>query len=288
MAVYCEAISILVRRNVADEKVAGGCAFLAETFPGGSMWGDESLLRFGFMAPSDVGLWANHLEGLGLIFTFEEEGLLKFLDFAVVDQIIGLTTNCDWLTSEVIEGHRWAWTGDRHTQTFLFPEIVADNQMKFISNSLADELPFATSDNLDVTIDSSSGKPLFVGRVFGNQQVFDELVRKFRIEYELGNLISALQFQRQIDNHLSTSNTIHVDPTLHVEAARLLTALSSSVDPSFALEALHRWEAVTESEIGRTSSECWLNRGLLEKRLKFRRSATLSLRRSNQLRKLGL
>jgi hypothetical protein len=287
MAVYCEAISVLIRRHIADEKVNGGCIFLAETFPGGSMWGDESLLRFGFMAPSDAGTWTNYLGSLGLTFTVEEEGSLKFLDFAVVDQKIGLTTGCNWLETEIIEGHRWAWTGNRNDQTFLLPAVVADHQMNFISRSKVEGLPFSTSENLDITIDPTSGKPHFVGRVFDNQQFFDQLVRKMQIEYGLGNLISALQIQRQIDYLRSTSNHVYIAPELPIQAARLLTDLSLSVDPDFALEALQRWVEVTESDIGRYRSECWLHRGILEKRLNLRRDASRSLRQSNQLRTNG-
>lgn len=287
VAVYCEAISVIIRRHTADRKVNGGCAFLAGIFPGGSMWGDESILRFGFMASSDAGSWTNYLGSLGLTFTVEEEGSLTFCDFAVVDQKIGLTTGCDWLKTEIIEGHRWAWTGNRHDQTFLLPDVVADHQMNFISSSKAEGLPFSTSENLDITIDPTSGEPHFVGRVFDNQQFFDQLVRKMQIEYGLGNLIAALQIQRQIDHLLSTSNLVYIAPELPIQAARLLTELSLSVDPRFALEALKRWVEVTESDLGRLRSECWLNRGILEKRLNLRLDASRSLRQSNQLRTNG-
>ena len=37
-------------------------------FPGGSLWDDENLIRFGFMTPQDTGVWVRQLEDLGFVF----------------------------------------------------------------------------------------------------------------------------------------------------------------------------------------------------------------------------
>ena len=68
MAIYCEAISVIVRKETVRTILNISPDELIRKFPGGSCWQDENLIRFGFMAPQDAGVWKNCLEDMGLRF----------------------------------------------------------------------------------------------------------------------------------------------------------------------------------------------------------------------------
>lgn len=93
MAVLVEGISVVVKRSALTERYPGGWNGLVENCPNKTFCADSDLTRIGFMAPKDVGTFVQDLEVAGLI--FQEDGAA--VDLAVVDQMRGPTTRCDWL-----------------------------------------------------------------------------------------------------------------------------------------------------------------------------------------------
>ena len=80
MAIYCEAISVIVQKSTIKLKLGISPADLMRKFPGGSIWEDENLIRFGFMAPQDAGVWVRQLQDLGLVFYDHVDGGFRSRD----------------------------------------------------------------------------------------------------------------------------------------------------------------------------------------------------------------
>jgi hypothetical protein len=278
MAIYCEAINVIIARQTTNVVVDGGCARLAEEFPGGSIWGDEELLRFGFMAPNDAEIWVEHLKSSGLKFTEDLPEGPTFIDIAVIDQFRGLNAPCAWIETEIVDGHRWAWLIGHRPQSFELPEYANDKEMNFIPFSVAEGLPIFSGDGSDVTIDAQTGKTTFIGRVFPDQQAYDTAMRHVLIEFQLGHFQSALEYLQIAEEIRPLREN---DEYL---AASLLTSYAADIDSRFALEALRRWMRITEIGPGKNDSDAWLRRGMLEKQLGFRSQARASLRRAHKLR----
>ena len=278
MAIYCEAINVIISRLTANQVVDGGCARLEEQFPGGSIWGDEELLRFGFMAPNDAETWVEHLQSSGLRFSENLPEGPTFIDIAVIDQFRGLNALCAWIETEIVNGHRWAWFIGHRPQSFELPEYANGKEMHFIPHAVAEGLPIFSEVGMDVTIDQQTGKSMFIGRVFQNQQTYDTSMRQVLLEFQLGHLQSALE-QLRIAEEIRPLR--EDDEYL---AASLLTTYSTNIDSRFAPEALFRWMKITEFGPGQNDSDAWLRRGMLEKQLGLRSEARTSLRRAHKLK----
>lgn len=93
MAVLVEGISVIVRREAIERKIAGGWDAFRKTVPNRTLCADEEIARVGFMSPSDTRMYIEMLERLGL--RFRENG--EAVDLAVVDQLGGPTVKCRWL-----------------------------------------------------------------------------------------------------------------------------------------------------------------------------------------------
>jgi hypothetical protein len=93
MPVLVEAISVIVRREAIERKIAGGWDAFRKTVPNRTLCADEEIARVGFMSPSDTRIYIETLEGLGLRFLVGGEAV----DIAVVDQLGGPTVKCRWL-----------------------------------------------------------------------------------------------------------------------------------------------------------------------------------------------
>lgn len=112
MAVLCEGISVIVRRDSIDERFTGGWAAFEELVPNATLCSDGELARVGFMNPDSVEDFVSELEVRGLTFDADEfrdaaeafgvpenelADELNREDIAVVDQVRGPTRPCAWL-----------------------------------------------------------------------------------------------------------------------------------------------------------------------------------------------
>jgi hypothetical protein len=106
MSVLCEAISVIVPRDVLERLWPGGVEAYAASIPNRTFCADGRLTRVGFMHPNDVGHHLNGLAAAGLTTADEHE---VFVDLAVVDQFEGPTRPCAWLEWERVEQITRAW-----------------------------------------------------------------------------------------------------------------------------------------------------------------------------------
>ncbi len=96
MAVLCEGISVIVRRDAIDERFQGGWPAFQDLVPNATLCTDGELARVGFMDPGSVEAFVDALEERGLTFWTDPVEAPEE-DIAVVDQLRGPTRVCDWL-----------------------------------------------------------------------------------------------------------------------------------------------------------------------------------------------
>jgi hypothetical protein len=103
MAVLCEVISVVTRRDSIDAFYKGGWDAFQTDVPNATMCTDGELVRVGFMSPDAVGIYIKTLEANGLQFQSKEELLepssssRAVSDIVVIDQLQGPTTPCEWV-----------------------------------------------------------------------------------------------------------------------------------------------------------------------------------------------
>ena len=93
MAVLVEGISVIVRVDRINDTYPGGWESFVFDCPNSTLCADSNIARVGFLDPDDVDSFCKQLEKYGLV--SQREG--KAIDFVVVDQLQGLTVDCDWL-----------------------------------------------------------------------------------------------------------------------------------------------------------------------------------------------
>jgi hypothetical protein len=93
MGVLVEGISVIARRDAIDSKYPGGVSQYAADCPNPTFCADDDLTRVGFTSPYDAQRWVTALQQRGLVFVEDEQAV----DVAVVDQVKGPTSRCDWL-----------------------------------------------------------------------------------------------------------------------------------------------------------------------------------------------
>ncbi len=95
MAVLTEGLSVIVRRSAIDGRFQGGWAAFVAQLPPDSLCDDGELARVGFKDSIEAEAFVRALTRAGLVFVDDRGGQAR--DLAVVDQLVGLTTPCDWL-----------------------------------------------------------------------------------------------------------------------------------------------------------------------------------------------
>jgi hypothetical protein len=100
MAVLCEAISVIVRRDSINEFFNGGWEGFLKAIPNSTMCTDGELVRVGFMDPKYVEQFVTEIVDGGLQFKplmDSSDELREIDDIAVIDQMNGLTGECSWV-----------------------------------------------------------------------------------------------------------------------------------------------------------------------------------------------
>jgi len=174
MAVLIEAVSVVLKRDVINEKYPGGWNAFKEEVPNQTLCAVSEIARVGFMSPVDVETYIKSLEKIGFIYL--NEG--KAVDIVVVDQQRGLAAPCDWAyfgtgnldgdSSKRVAGCQatagtddplitpegWRYEGSL-SQTFAFaPAEHMDKSLKFIRHE----------DGIDVYYNLLTGKEVYLGR----------------------------------------------------------------------------------------------------------------------------
>ena len=180
MAVLIEAISVVIKRSVIDDKYPGGIEGFKRDAPNKTFCADEHLARIGFMSPVDVKAYCKELASHGFIYHVDQVPE----DFVVIDQQSGPVVPCEWVvvwtafleaeeirkimlcavpeefdrlsqdTNVFEEPNGWKWEGSL-SQTFAFaPSEEVDKSFTYLGHD----------NGLDVYFNDLSGKLNYVGR----------------------------------------------------------------------------------------------------------------------------
>jgi hypothetical protein len=264
MAIYCEAISVIVRKTTVELVAGITPRALMQRFPGGSVWDDENLIRFGFMTPQDTGIWVRQLEDSGLVFYDQVDSGFRSRDIVVVDQRHGPTCECSWIESEIRDGIRWAWEAGKPPGSFDPPVDLSKRNLRYVPLTDSAELPWSSefATRLDITIDQESGQTRFVGRPFLGQQLYDAHIRTAIDETNLDNPLEAFRLFQEAEK------VKPLDPPHRIPAAIALTrVVLKKKDSDLIQQALLRWKEITEIGPGEESATCWTYRAAIEKLL---------------------
>jgi hypothetical protein len=124
MSVLCEAISVVVPRDVLDRLWPGGVEEYAASAPNRTYCADGHLTRVGFMHPNDVSHHIDTLRAAGLTPTDDD----VFVDLVVVDQFGGPTLPCPWIAWARTEGVARAWLIDTDPGELATPSVWEPTQ----------------------------------------------------------------------------------------------------------------------------------------------------------------
>ena len=177
MAVLIEAISVVIRADSLAEKFPGGWDAFKQIVPNSTLCSDNEIFRVGFMVPKDVEVFVNLLQSMGLVFFRNGEAI----DIAVVDQVHGPTSKCEWLEfGRVILGDsggeiaicRLVATHSTGIKVFFpvgweYKKSLSSNFSFVPSKDVQKELKFLKhEDGKDVFLNSLTGKEVYVGRTY--------------------------------------------------------------------------------------------------------------------------
>jgi hypothetical protein len=264
MAIYCEAISVIIRQSTVESVLGITTAEIIRRFPGGSIGFDQNLIRFGFMTPQDTGVWVRQLEDLGFVFYDKVDSGFRSRDIVVVDERHGPTCECSWIVSEIRDGIRWAWEAGKPQGTFDPPVDLSKRNMKYVALSDSTELPWSSefAIRLDTTIDQDSGETGYVGRPYLGQQLYDAHIRSAIDETSLDHPLEAFKLFQEAEKVKS------LDPPHRIPAAIALTrVVLENKDFDLIQQALLRWKEITEIGPGEESATCWTYRAAVEQML---------------------
>lgn len=167
MAVLCEAISVVARRDAIGARFRGGWDAYQSSIPNATHCADDHLSRVGFMIPDDVGQWSDHLIAHGLRMLDHD----AFVDFAIVDQLSGPTRRAPWLVfAQMFAGYSMAWIRGEEPRKLSVPEGWTVEQSQSLARGFRTPQEFAglrysgRRDEIDVYVDPQTGQELFLGR----------------------------------------------------------------------------------------------------------------------------
>ena len=186
MAVLVEGLSVIIRKDAIKRSFRGGWRAFLRTIPNRTFCADEDLVRVGFMIPNDVQTYIDMMKDHGLCFL--DQG--SPVDIAVVDQLTGPTTKCDWLEfsrfpvddSEGRISACWLFEGPRvgyglHTKSLEIKievprgwEYEGSLSQDYVFIPLGEEMKQSTylesKDGIDVYYHTPTGKIRYVSRPF--------------------------------------------------------------------------------------------------------------------------
>lgn len=162
MAVLCEAISIIVRVDALTQRFPGGLPEYAKAVPNRTFCCDGSIARAGFMSPADAARWIDLVSGQGLTIGTPQA------DLAVVDQMVGITSPCDWLESASDGSVRIAWRAGESPDRTYVPEGWSREQhdaITYVDRADHSDALMTSDGRLVVMKDPESGRPLLQPQV---------------------------------------------------------------------------------------------------------------------------
>lgn len=93
MTVLVEGVSVIIKLEAINRIIPDGWEGFRQYLPNFTLCKDDNLVRLAFLGPEEAKEFAAKLESLKLVYQ-DKDGAR---DFALVDQIHGVTIPCNWL-----------------------------------------------------------------------------------------------------------------------------------------------------------------------------------------------
>ena len=123
MAVYCEFISVIIRRDSIDKYFSGGWTRFVLELPNYSMLTDGEIVNVGFMNPSSTASYLDFLKDEGL--QYRQSGTREINDIEDLDRFNGHLEKRNWLEfgDREFNGQEYfcCWKKDSLIDTLSFP-----------------------------------------------------------------------------------------------------------------------------------------------------------------------
>jgi len=265
MSVLCEAISVLVPVEALMRAFPGGPASYEKAVRNETFCSDGVLTRVGFMHPSDLGYWLERLEDVGLTcFRQQPNGTTDAVDAVVIDQVNGLTSNCSWIQTEIIDGTRSAWLtayGKGDLATPAGWSIGQSRHLDFHSSEEETGMAIVRGESMDETIDPESGATLYIARSFEIERNYDQAIRWVKDAVKGGDLRDAYQNMRRAEGVRELRDQ---DKYEAAEICYSLCLENAEAAQSMGPEAARRWREVIVLNIATTPSDALFKLGRSE------------------------
>lgn len=221
MAVLIEALNVVVRRALLEQRFPGGIIGFQDIVPNKTFCADEHLVRVGFMDPASVGDFVATLERYG----FELFDGSRFTDMAVVDQLRGPTAPAPWLTMERAEqGHAFAYMTGTPSGTLQTPEtwtlaISLSNEQDIFTplQDVADQFEHLDfSDGVHRVRQRSTGQIKFIAgeaSTFGGSHKENPATQQAETRSETGKSVGTMTegtVQNDLKNSVFTTMETHL------------------------------------------------------------------------------
>ena len=169
MSVFCEFISVIIRRDSIDKYFQGGWLRFVIDAQRGPMCCDGEIVNVGFMNPNDVQKYLDYLVNKGLQYeqSSNDPSLIRIIDdIIVLDRINGYHEKANWLEygNRKFDGEEYfcCWMKRSAVDTLAFPFIFREgNFIRKMSSSIKPSefkrFKFVRTENdLDIYFDSES------------------------------------------------------------------------------------------------------------------------------------
>ncbi len=93
MTVLVEGVSVIIKLEAINRIIPDGWEGFRQHVPNFAWSKDDNIVRLGFLDGDEAKEYAKKLESLNLVY----QGSEGAQDFALVDQIYGITSRCNWL-----------------------------------------------------------------------------------------------------------------------------------------------------------------------------------------------
>jgi len=101
MTVLVEGVSVIIKLEAINRIIPDGWEGFRQYLPNFTLCKDDKLVRLSFLNQDEAKEFTNKLESLNLV----HQGSEGAKDFALVDQIYGVTTKCNWLECGHLDIH---------------------------------------------------------------------------------------------------------------------------------------------------------------------------------------
>ena len=174
MAVFVEAISVIIKRDAIENSFPGGWEGFVGDAPNKTLCADAEIARIGFMDGKDMEVYISRLVEFGLIHL--QKG--KAQDIVIIDQQQGPSSECEWIEfghiplddegTQVVAACRFKGST---SQDLIFPDgweydrSLSKSLTYVPRDRIDDRLELNRRENgLDVYLDRKTGKEVYTGR----------------------------------------------------------------------------------------------------------------------------